>query len=460
MYCVIVGDIIHSKSLDFNERENDTVAIEVILERINNKYQNNIMASFGIVRGDAFEGVLFSQQDIPMILQDIIRSCWEERHIKVRISAVVDELSNVSSDRNKADGPAFHKAIQEIENMRAKKSEHWFQVSILTNTIAQPLIDGLLGLLSALTKEWTEKQRELVWIMSDVSNQKSLVSKKMNISASVVNKQLKSANFDAYRKAWSGLEKYLVDSEDASINDQTKTASYTTYYSIGQRKNKLRDYNTAVGFFKKSIELAINEFGHNDSRLVPLYNGLAQAYLEILSSDEVSSERARIAIEEAEKAIGASLICQEGKSHMTLEYAQTINIKGNYFLETKKYDDAIICFENAKEIIQTIYGNNHPMLPNCDNNIAIAYKNKGDYEKALQFYERSLVAAKENIDQDPLDYADSLYNIGLCYEGMGHFQKALEYIEQSIIILCSFLPAKNEYIVEEKATIERIKSKM
>ena len=175
MYCVIVGDIIHSKSLDFNQREYDTAAIEAILERINSKYQNNIMASFGIVRGDAFEGVLFSQQYVPEILQDIIRSCWKERHIKVRISAVVGELSSVSSDRNKADGPAFHKAIQEIEDMRAEKSDHWFQVSMLTNTIAQPLIDGLLSLLTALTKEWTEKQRELVWAMSDVSNQKNLV---------------------------------------------------------------------------------------------------------------------------------------------------------------------------------------------------------------------------------------------------------------------------------------------
>lgn len=178
MYCVIVGDIIRSKSLNFETREDDTSAIERIMEQINAKYVESIMASLGIVRGDAFEGVLFSQQYAPKIIQELIRAFYEERHLKIRVSAVRDELSSVSTDRNKSDGPAFYRAIQEIEKMKDENSDHWFQVSIITNTIAQPLVDSIMQLLATITKKWTEKQREIVWTMSDVTDQQNLAGKK------------------------------------------------------------------------------------------------------------------------------------------------------------------------------------------------------------------------------------------------------------------------------------------
>ena len=202
MYCVIFGDIIRSRTKEKNEIDKDVDYVEEVLEQINTKYQANIFAPFECVRGDAFEGILFSQQDIPGILQDIIKLCWNGRRIALRISAVMDELTKADLDTEQANCPAFIKAINAIDEMRADKSEHWFQVRIITNTIAQPLIDGILSLLSELTGRWTEKQRELVWAMSNYTSQTKLVSDR-KVPASVVSRQLKAAGFKAYEKAWN-----------------------------------------------------------------------------------------------------------------------------------------------------------------------------------------------------------------------------------------------------------------
>ena len=750
MFCVIVGDIIRSRSLNTDSREQVTAYFEGILEQINKKYQDNIMTNFGIVRGDAFEGVLFSQQDIPGIVQDIIKLFWRKLQIKVRICAVVDELSTINTNRDKADGPAFHKAIQEIDRMRANKSDHWFQVSIITNTIVQPLIDSILRFLATLTEDWTEKQKEIVWAMSDYSNLQILVSRNMGVSTPTVSKQLKSANYEVYSKAWFGLEEYFVASEDALVKDSNGKTMYPAYYSMGLYKNKRKDYYEAIEYFNESIDRAKIEIGEKDSRLTPLYNGLARTYLEILSGDENSGEsrilqgsniiysaaydasgeylasgsldgtitiwnlkngkshtleghsagvrsvvyspdgkylasgsndktiriwdivsgeslvleghtdkvgsvafspngrylasgsndktvriwdlksniiqvlhvlsghrgsiesvafsidgkhlasgsydgsvriwntesgeccyhisnshssrifsvafspdgrsmaggyldkairiwdlknmechvleghlswifsvafspdgrylasssrdktvriwnlqsgecrvlsghsdwvysivyspdgkhlasssvdktvriwnlesldRSQIAAK-ALNVIESSLSCQEDMPHTTIEYAQTMNLKGQYYLAIQQYNDAIDCFTTAERIIIDIYGINHPLLQNYYNNAALAYKEKGEYKRAKEYYEKSIQIAKKNIELDPLSYADTLYEIGLCYERIQQYSKAKNYINESIATLSSFFTEKNEYAFERKAALERITKKM
>lgn len=751
MFCVIMGDIIQSRLLDNTERRIATGKLNMILEQINMKYQANIMASFGIVRGDAFEGVILSQQDIPGIVQDIIKLCWEKGRIKLRICAVVGELSEIDSDRDKSDGPAFHKAVQEIERMRANKSDHWFQVSIITNTIAQPLIDSLLVLLGALTEGWTEKQTGTVWAMSDHSNQQKLVGQKMNVSLPTVSRHLKSANYAAYNKAWSGIADYLEAIEDAQTEkreDSKESNIFTSYYGVGLNKNKLNDYDTGVEYINESIELAEREFGAEDARLVPLYNTLAKSYLDMLSNDEIKnrilegrdeiesisyspdgknlasgtkagtiqiwdtrSGKRRLVLEghtgtvnsvafspqekylasgsadgtvriwdtetgmcsqvldmhsgvigcvayspygrylasgshdnlvqiydlksgrrvefkghskrvesiafspdgknlascsfdetvriwnlkseecsmvlkdnsnllfsiayspdgrhiasgsvdknvriwdlesgdciktlkghsmrvlcvayspdgkclisgssdktlriwdlenedcckllkghsgkisgvayspdgryvasgssdktvlvwnlksedtdyilsKAKKAIDKALKCQKKESQMTIEYAQTMNLLGQYHLAAQQYGDALSCFRKSVEIVINIYGVRHPILQSYYNNIALTYKKKGYYEPSIMYYKKSLEIAKDNIEQDPLTYADSLYNIGLCYEEMGKNIGACHYIQESRKILLSYIPEKTIPLMREEEALERIKNKL
>lgn len=215
MYCVIVGDIIDSRQLSFEERQHTTETIEKIFMDINYNYRENILSDFGLVRGDSFEGVLFSQYKSLRIIRDIIRQVYEKTGQKLRVCAAIGELSVVSSDRNKADGPAFHVAVEELEKLKAKKSTHWLQVALKTkDDMAQPLIDTTLELLSCLTAEWTDKQRELVWKLPDYDNRQKLLGSAEGISSSLVSKQLKAASAQTYYSAWQTLEQYLSQMDE------------------------------------------------------------------------------------------------------------------------------------------------------------------------------------------------------------------------------------------------------
>lgn len=462
MFCVIVGDIIQSKNFSRSDRYESTVAVNKVLEDINQKYSEVILADFGIVRGDGFEGVLYSQRYVPQIAQEIIRKLYlkdEEREIriKVRISAVMDDLSVISSDRNRADGKAFYTAMQKIEELRKNNSEHWLQISMETKSVAQPIVDSLLALLTAMTSEWTEKQTEIVFGMKDVFEQQNRIAEKLQISTSVVYKQLKAAQYDVYTNAWKDLEQYFMDYEEMLVNPSVSSPSYATYYSIAIRHNEIRDYEGAIKYFKDALRLAQESLGENKENLVPIYNGLAEAYLEKISySDENNEERTEL-LKHVKKSIDESLNCQKELAIMRLEYAQTLKLQGNYYIAKEQYDEAVTQYERAREIVENSQGKDHPLVYDCYNNIAVALTEKRNFEQALEYYQKDLVYAEKNKKNKPLNYADSMYNIGICYGEMKDYPKAMEMLEKAKEVYSSILPPKHAMIAKVLKKINGMK---
>ena len=455
MYCVIAGDIIRSKELEKEVRYESTLAINQVLEQINLKYEKYILANFGIVRGDGFEGVLFSQQSAPRIVFDIIRLLYNEG-VKVRISAVLDELTVISSNRNRADGQAFYTALNEIEKLRKKKSAHWFQVSFQTGTIAQPIVNSLMELLESLTFEWTDRQTEIVWNMIECSSQQSLVAQKLGVATSVIHKQLKAAHYDAFIHTWSNLEQYLICNDELTANPIEIEPDYTTYYSIGMRRNELCDYEQSVQYFLKALDLAEEKFGTNHRNLISIYNGLAESYLEQSSIKGISENIKRKLQNNAQKVIEKSFECQKTLPKTRLEYAQTLNIHGVYYIKTQNYEKALECYLEGKRIIEDIFGTESPHLSAFISNIAIIYYEKKEYDNALEFYYQALRLAEQTKKADPISYAHELYNIGLCYANLGKMDEALEKLQASLNLYESILPAKNEVVRNVHNVIESV----
>ncbi len=213
MYCVIVGDIINSKEIvEPEKREAIFHAIKVVFSSINTKYRDAILADFGVVRGDGFEGVLLAKHLAPIIIQELIKGFYLADKTCVRVAAVVGELSIASSDRNECDGPAFHRALELLDALKASKRGCWQQIAFYAGGPAQPVIDGQLLLLGALMGSWTERQREIVWAMEECGSN-TAAANKLGIKPSVVSKQLKAANYEEYRMAWESLEQYLLAQE-------------------------------------------------------------------------------------------------------------------------------------------------------------------------------------------------------------------------------------------------------
>lgn len=438
MYCAIIGDMIRSKELEPAAREAATAAIKDTLNYINTKYMDTIFASFGLVKGDAFEGVLFSQEQAPKIIQEIVKSLYRANKTKVRISVARDTLTVVSSDSNEADGPAFHTAAQKMEDLKKSKSEHWLQIAFSTNTTAQPVIDSVTRLLAALTEDWTDRQRETVWAMEEHSEMQNLVSKKLNVSPSVVNKHLKAAHYETYRQAWLDLESFFMGVEEEAV-------TYTAYYTVGMRKGKQRNFAEAISFLQKSLEGGEKELGENNPELSKVYDELAEAYLH-----ERMNHQAKPLIEK-------SLSLQTSLPKARLEYAVTLRLMGFFYSNLSQHQKALPYLLEAKEITERTVGKDHPFLYACHNGIAICYKNMNEFEKALQEYFIALAYHRRDPNQEPLDMATLLCNISVSYEQNGSLLEAIQYAQEALGILKEYLPPKHREIIFCEDLLQRLR---
>ncbi|MGD2294657.1 MAG: tetratricopeptide repeat protein [Candidatus Aminicenantes bacterium] len=102
--------------------------------------------------------------------------------------------------------------------------------------------------------------------------------------------------------------------------------------------------------------------------------------------------------------------------------------EGNQLYEQEKYDEAVVKFEEFLAANPTIFQINL--------NIGNCYREMGDFEKAMETYNRILDKVKEDKGSFEGDEsaARALASIGETYIKKGDLEKASEYLKQSIAI--------------------------
>jgi len=444
MYCVVVGDIINSKQIDPDALDDINTSIKETMDYINTTYMNSILADFGVVRGDAFEGILLTHYKLPQIINEIIKGFYKIQQTKVRICVVLGELSSISTDRNEANGPAFYHATECLTKMKAEKSEHWFQVTINTTSYAQPLLNGILGLISSTTEGWTDRQRDIIWAVEELSNQQHLVSKKLDISTSVVNKQLKAASYNAYRKAWLSIEEFFINLEENDIKEEN---NFSAYYGLAQRKNERNEYQDAYKMLLKALEITKKESTKNNPQLVLIYNELAENLIQLED------------YENAEFYLNLSLQAQQDLPKSRLIYAKTLNIFGDLYLKENALPKAKESYDNALEIAINTVGTNHYFTNSCYNNVALVLRCEENYREAIEYYMKVLKYLSNHSQYNPIQLADVNYKLALCYLESGDTKNAIINANAAVMIYKSNLPSKHKDIKSANSLIEKILSK-
>jgi hypothetical protein len=189
-------------------------------EQLNKEYGDCILIPFGLVRGDSFEGVLFRRYDyVPSIVQTIIKSLYKVERTVVRICIVLGELSVLGSNLNETDGPAFHKAADILDEMKATGNLHWLQVSFNISNVENLLVSSIFELLATITMRWSEKQREIVWSTQEHEGYQKEVADLFGISYPVICRQLKVSHYETYCRTWRNLAGYLADIETRNTGD-------------------------------------------------------------------------------------------------------------------------------------------------------------------------------------------------------------------------------------------------
>ncbi len=101
------------------------------------------------------------------------------------------------------------------------------------------------------------------------------------------------------------------------------------------------------------------------------------------------------------------------------------NAKGNY-------DKAIEYYEKALESDLKNYGEDHPNVATYRNNLGATWKAKGDYDKAIEYYEMALKSDLKNFGENHPKVATRWNNLGEAWRAKGEYDKAIEYYEKAL----------------------------
>ncbi|CAF4211347.1 unnamed protein product [Rotaria sordida] len=278
----------------------------------------------------------------------------------------------------------------------------------------------------------------------------------------------------------------MLLNEASNENDE----SYC-YHCLGMIKDDLGEYNEAIKFYQKSLDIKEKTLPPNDIGLAWPYNNIGLVYYNMgeyskaLSSHERSLEIKKIALPPNHPDFAASynnigLVYKDmGEYSKALTYyekdleislkalppnhpdlASSYNNIGAVYYNMGEYSKALSSHERSLEIKKIALPLNHPSLAASYNNIGNVYYNMGEYSKALSSHERSLEIRKIALPPNHPDLASSYNNIGNVCDNMGEYSKALSYYGKAQDIWKKSLPSNHPHSALVKRSIENVKKKM
>jgi Tfp pilus assembly protein PilF/energy-coupling factor transporter ATP-binding protein EcfA2 len=276
---------------------------------------------------------------------------------------------------------------------------------------------------------------------------------------------------DEEKKKFSTLEKenpnaYEILKYFSFLNRNTISYDFICYLLIKKESNNEEkkiekdSVNKGLEYLIENSEISINDVGpfyeihettQNDT-MSTMSEEIQKEYLdkiisalnELISDDLLEKNKIRIDKElneykeHSENCLTFHLIKIENINEGKIELLE----KCAYIYKSVlvDYEKALDYYYKSLEIRKETLPSNHPFIATSYNNIGVIYKNKGDNDKALEYYYKSLEIYKETLPPNHPDMATSFNNIGVIYKNKGDNDKALEYYYKSLEIRKETLP--------------------
>ncbi len=205
-----------------------------------------------------------------------------------------------------------------------------------------------------------------------------------------------------------------------SFNKSEHEDYATLLNNIGSVYDKIGDYNKALEFYEKAINIREKVLGTEHPDTATSYNNIGGVYMAISDYNK--------ALEFYEKAINVKIKLL-GTEHP--DTATSYNNIGLLYKNMGDYNKALEFYEKALNIREKVLGTEHRDTAGSYNNISGVYYSMGDYSKALEFYEKTLQIFEKVLGTEHPDTAISYNNIGFVYNRMRDYNKALEYINKT-----------------------------
>ncbi len=223
--------------------------------------------------------------------------------------------------------------------------------------------------------------------------------------------------------------KYFEQSYEIDKKLGNKTGVAKSLNNMGIIYRNQGNYRMALDCYMRSQK--INESVSDSSGTANCLNNIGIIYI-----DQREFDQAIICFEQSLK-IRKAIKDQKG---IATSYNNLGWIKDEQGLEAKKTGNVILAnqlFDEAMKYHQAslkieLESGFPSGITSSYTNIGKVYKDKGDLNKALEFYLKGLEAGKEKADKKLI--SQTLTNIGIIYLHLGELQKAKDYCEQGLSI--------------------------
>ena len=138
-------------------------------------------------------------------------------------------------------------------------------------------------------------------------------------------------------------------------------------------------------------------------------------------------------------------IKQKGK---ILDEASTLHKLGVIHRYLSKLSIAQTYHESSLNLLQKLFGLQHPYIAGSLLNLAVVYSRQGKYSEALQLHNRSLAILQHAYGPRHANVGRVLNTIGTIYYKLGEFQSAIYYSELGLEILEEFHGTHHPHVAE------------
>jgi tetratricopeptide (TPR) repeat protein len=140
----------------------------------------------------------------------------------------------------------------------------------------------------------------------------------------------------------------------------------------------------------------------------------------------------------------------------TSQLPTLLNNLASIQLKLGEFDNAVDSYQRAVTIAGRIHGTSSMDVALLQSNLAVAYTNHGDYAKAEGLHLQALAIREAQFGSNHPEVASSMANLGVLYHDKGEFRKAEKFYKGALETLKRFREPTDPEVKAVRANFERL----
>ncbi|MBQ9205943.1 MAG: CHAT domain-containing protein [Treponema sp.] len=214
------------------------------------------------------------------------------------------------------------------------------------------------------------------------------------------------------------LEKDLLNYKESQVYDTARQFLAIAYYRKGTAYHQNKDYDHALIYEKKALDIFYELFGDQYADTITLYNNVGMIYFD--KKDYTS------ALTYLKYSLQVRNQYIEKKDSTTISLYTTI---GDAYKEKGEYKNALPYYKEALELKKSLLGEMNASTANGYRYVGNMYDWTAQYDLALEYYEKALEIRKK-VSGEQHAQTEYLYDvIGLVYFHKGMYDSAVTWFQ-------------------------------